>query len=233
MDKILPNPELIQRIDELYETENTTSNSQLVTEPELIRYLDGLQQAQLDRLEQIHIDSIPQQQSEFNKRTQSSKYEAIPLSVETYRGVLKKHDIRDKVIERVLKCIINNAGNDINIFNRMFQNTANSAIQVNPESTQASKDTVTINDVSPYVLSTHDKLVIRLYRKYGIYDIMMYGRSKDKFSFLIFPMKGQMMEMSIPIRQHTPSEVKSLSTTKINIRHVVGILIASIIKNTQ
>lgn len=197
--------------------ENTISEEQIVTDAEVIRYLDGLQQQQL----------------ESNKPAQSSKYETVPLSVETYRSVLKKHDVRDKVIERVLKCIVNNRGDDINIFNRMFQNTANSALQVNPESTQASKDTVTINDVSPYVLSTHDKLVIRLYRKYGIYDIVMYNRSKEKFSFLIFPMKGQMLEMSIPIRQHTESEVKSLSTTKINIRHVIGILIASIIKNSQ
>lgn len=182
-----------------------------VTDKDSIVYLDSLQQ------------TIP--------TTQESKFGTLPLTVQTYRSVLKKHDVRDKVIERVLKCIVNNPGDDINIFNRVFQNTANSVIQVDPESTQASKDTVGSGDVSPYVLSTHDKLVIRLYRKYSIYDIVMYNRSKEKFSFLIFPMKGQMMEMSIPVRQHTPLDTKSLSTTKINIRHVIGILLASIIKN--
>jgi len=207
------------------------SEEQLVTDPQLIEYLNGLQQQKLlpnpgnetNDLNKITIDSCP-------------NYQSKTLTLSTYRSVLKKHDVRDKAIERILKCIVNNRGDDAELFSRMYLNLPTGTAEPNIDSTDTT-DMPSLpsksNDVSSYVKSTHDKLVIKFYRKYGIYDILIYNHNKDHFSFLIFPINGAMMEMTIPVKQTVASDASDATTTKIGIRQVIGILIASIIKNVS
>lgn len=191
---------------------------EVVTDKQLIEYLDMLQQ----------------QQKATANAIESSRSIAKPLTISSYKKVLQKFDIRDKVIDRITKCIVNNKGNDNDLFNRMYlnspTNTAN--IDIDPsKSTQTDNLVINTNDISPYVLSTHDKLVIRLYRKYQIYDILIYNHNKESFSFLIFPIKGNMMELTIPVKQVVNTHVEDSPTVKIGLKQIVGILIATIAKD--
>lgn len=191
---------------------------ELVTDEQLIQYLDMLQQ----------------QQKATSNAIQSSRSIAKPLTISNYKRVLQKFDIRDKVIDRVTKCIVNNKGNEGDLFNRMYLNSPTHTANINmdpSESTQAHNQVIISDDISPYVLGTHDKLVIRLYRKYQIYDILIYNHTKETFSFLIFPIKGNMMELTIPVKQIVNTAIENSPTVKIGLKQIVGILIATIAKN--
>lgn len=138
--------------------------------------------------------------------TQSSQ--TLPLvAFEKYHGVLRQAGVREHLLDRIVKSVLYAT-------ERGFTLPDQSALET--------------NGVDPFVKQQGDKGVIKLFRRYGIYKIMLYNKTKMEFGFLVFTTQHGMLEISVQRHQKIPLK-RGSKEVKVSMNDAVGLVLASII----
>ena len=142
----------------------------------------------------------------------SQSSQTLPLvAFEKYHGVLRQAGVREHLLDRVVKSVLY-------VTERGFTLPDQSALET--------------NGLDPFVKQQGDKGVIKLFRRYGIYKIIFYNKTKTEFGFLVFTTQHGMLEISVQRHQRIPLK-RGSKEVKVSMNDAVGLILASIINVEQ